>query len=108
MGAIPPQVKKDRPGGNPGDQRQIQSLQKERINMNSVRPRERASEDCFASHFLHVYRHVDSENLACSPMAWRKASKTLVPSHTTCSPKMNACHGERSAVGKQSQGGAAA
>ena len=108
MGKISPQVKKDRPGGNPGDQRQIQSLQKGRVNMNIVNPRGRAPEACFASHFLHVYRHVDSENLACSPMAWGKASKTLVPAHTTCSPKMNACHGEHSAVGKQSQGGATA
>ena len=63
MGKISPQVNKDRPGGNPGDQRQIQSLRKERINMNSVRPRERAPKARFASHFQQVYRPIDNEKL---------------------------------------------
>ncbi len=63
MGAIPPQVKKDRPGSNPGDQRQIQSLLKERINMKIVSPSQRAFEPRFASHFQQVYRPIDNEKL---------------------------------------------
>jgi hypothetical protein len=63
VGKISPQVNKDRPGGNPGDQRQIQSLQKDRVNMDSLRPLQRAPEACFASHFRQVYRPIDNEKL---------------------------------------------
>ncbi len=63
MGEIPPQIKKDRPGSNPGDQRQIQSLQKERINMEIVSPSRRVPTTRLAIHFLQVYRPLDNEKL---------------------------------------------
>jgi hypothetical protein len=63
MGAIPPQVKKDRPGCNPGDQRQLQSLLKERINMEIVSPSRRVPTSHLAVHFLQVYRPLDTEKL---------------------------------------------
>ena len=63
MGAIPPQLKKDRPGSNPGDQRQIQSLLKERINMEIVSPIRRVPTSRLAVHFLQVYRPLDNEKL---------------------------------------------
>ena len=63
MGAIPTQVKKDRPGSNPGDQRQIQSLLKERINMKIVSPIRRVPTSRLAVHFLQVYRPIDNEKL---------------------------------------------
>lgn len=63
MGAIPPQLKKDRPGSNPGDQRQIQSLLKERINMEIVSPSRRVPTSRLAVHLLQVYRPLDNEKL---------------------------------------------
>ena len=63
MGEVSSQVKKDRPGYNPGDQRQIQSLLEERINMKIVSPNQRAPKAGLASHFLQVYRPMDNEKL---------------------------------------------
>jgi hypothetical protein len=63
MGAIPPHVKKDRPGGSPGDQRQIQSLLKERTNMEIVSPSRRVPTTRLAIHFQQVYRPIDNEKL---------------------------------------------
>lgn len=63
MGEIPPQVKKDRPGGNPGDQCQIPSLLKERTNMQIVSPSRRVPTTRLAVHFLQVYRPLDNEKL---------------------------------------------
>jgi hypothetical protein len=107
MGAIPPQVKKDRPGGNPGDRRQIQSVQRERINLNSLTPSPMRQELSSPLQKLHVYRHVDSEKVECSTSHSGKASKTLASPGVACSPADSVSHGEHFRFGKHavSKGG---
>ena len=100
MGRIAPQVNKDRPGGNPGDQRQIQSLQKERINSSSLTLNPKGQELSSPLQKLHVYRHVDSEKVECSTSPSVRGAKTLASEGVACSSTDPVSHGEHLLFGK--------
>ena len=52
-------------------------------------------------HILHVYRHVDSEKVECSPLAGQKANKTLAFKSAPRFPLASVLHGEQSKSGEQ-------
>ncbi|MEY4321030.1 MAG: hypothetical protein RLZZ471_971 [Actinomycetota bacterium] len=56
--------------------------------------------ECSPLHILHVYRHVDSEKVECSPLAGQKANKTLAFASTSRFPLSSVLRGEQSNGGE--------
>jgi hypothetical protein len=70
MGTIPPALKANTRVATPGVRCRIHSIQKERINMQSVIRVRRAPTERVASHFFQVYRPLDNENLKSEEVSW--------------------------------------
>lgn len=108
MGEVPHEVKRTPGVAARASSARNQTLLKERSDMDSLtsaQHQEKFQRSPF--HILHVYRHVDSEKVECSPLMGLIASKSLASRPIARSPLTSVLHGVQSSRGNHALFGGA-